>query len=306
MRRVSKVSVILLVLAVAGWGVFAEAVESGNVGDGGVRRSVLQGSWYPSDPGALRRLVRAHLDNAGEPGARGRIRALVVPHAGYRYSGPVAAHAYRLIQGRAFKRVVLIGPSHRLRFDGVSVGRYEAYETPLGRVAVDRAFVDRLMASSPDIGFVPEAHAGEHSLEIQLPFLQTVLDDVRIVPVIMGRQDPAVCSSLAEALAKAVEKETGTLIVASTDLSHYYDDATARALDRTFIRHVKAFDPEGLAGALAEGRCKACGGGPAVTALMAARRLGAGRSVILDYANSGDVSGDRSRVVGYLSAAVLD
>lgn len=271
-----------------------------------IRRSLLQGSWYPAEPDALRARIRTFLSKAAPPPVQGRIRALVVPHAGYRYSGSVAAHAYRVIQGRPIRRVVLIGPSHRWGFDGVSVARHEAYETPLGRVQVDRSMADRLIASSPVIRFVPQAHAAEHSLEIQLPFLQTVLRDFSIVPVIMGRQDPATCSILAEALARLLEEEEGVLIIASTDLSHHHDDATARALDGAFIRYVESFDAEGLAEALETGRCEACGGGPAVTAMKASGKLGADRSVILDHATSGDVTGDRDRVVGYLAAAILE
>lgn len=272
----------------------------------GVRRSVLQGAWYPADPGVLRSRIRSRLSEARPPDVRGRIRALVVPHAGYRYSGAVAAHAYRLIQGLRLRRVILIGPSHRWGFNGVSVSRHEAYETPLGRVPVDLETAERLVASIPGARFVPRAHAAEHSLEIQLPFLQSVLDSFHIVPIIMGSQDRATCSALARGLARVLDGSEDTLIVASTDLSHFHDQAAARSLDRVFERCVASFDPEGLAEALEEGRCEACGGGAAVTALTAARMLGADRSVILARADSGEVTGDRERVVGYLAAAVLE
>lgn len=297
---------LFVLCALVCWGFCPEATDAECPAGGGIRRSILQGTWYPADSGVLSRLVGFYLSEASPPQVKGRIRALVVPHAGYQYSGPVAAHAYRLIGGQTVERVVLVGPSHRLRFDGISVSCHDAYETPLGRVPVDRTMADRLIALDPMIRFIPEAHAMEHSLEIQLPFLQSVLEDVSIVPVIMGRQDPDTCSALAEALVQLVGDDRATLLVASTDLSHYHDDATARALDRVFTRYVKDFDSEGLARSLAAGQCEACGGGAVVAVLEASLKLGAGRCVILDYANSGDVTGDGERVVGYLSAAVLE
>jgi MEMO1 family protein len=306
MRRLMVCLTALILGTALVWCLQAKGAGAEGAGEEGVRRSILQGSWYPAETGDLRRLIRNRLSEATPPEIQGRVRALVVPHAGYTYSGGVAAHAYRLIQGSAFDRVILIGPSHRRAFEGVSVARHDAYETPLGRVPVDRAAADRLIASSPAIRFVPEAHAVEHSLEIQLPFLQVVLGDFRIVPVLMGRQGLDTCSVLAEALSGALGDGGKTLIVASTDLSHYHDRETARALDSVFIRHLTAFDPEGLLRALAAGRCEACGGGPAAAALMAARRLGAKRCVMLDRADSGDRTGDRERVVGYVSAAVVE
>jgi hypothetical protein len=303
----TMIGLVSLMLAVPlGWCLLANGAGAEGVEGKGIRRSILQGSWYPGEPDALRHWILERLSEVSPPEVEGRLRALVVPHAGYRYSGGVAAHAYRLILGTGIDRVVLVGPSHRWGFEGISVARHEAYETPLGRVPVDFDAADRLIASSPLIRFVPEAHAVEHSLEIQLPFLQMALETFRIVPVIMGRQDRKTCSVLAEGLAGVMGEGEGTLIVASTDLSHNHDRATARALDGTFIRHVTAFDPEGLLEALAAGRCEACGGGPTAAVLMAARRLGAKRCLLLDRADSGAVTGDRRQVVGYMAAAVLE
>lgn len=296
----------LILLVMLGWAVLSTAASMAREArEWGVRRSVLQGSWYPADPPALRGLIGRLLFQAAPPRIEGRIIALVAPHAGYTYSGPVAARAYALIQGMPVERVVLVGPSHRWGFDGVSVACHDAYETPLGRVPVDRAMARRLMESEPGIDFVPEAHAAEHCLEIQLPFLQAVLDEFSIVPVIMGRVDGPGCSALAAALVRAMEDGVRTLLIASTDLSHFHTDRRARDLDRCFVDHLNAFDPEGLAEALAAGTCEACGGGPTVVVLTAAGMLGAGRCVVLDYATSGEVTGDRDRVVGYVSAAVV-
>jgi len=277
---------------------------AGDARGGGVRPSALQGVWYPGEPGALRGMVERFLSRAVPPVVQGRVLALVVPHAGYRYSGPVAAHAYRLIRGMDVERVVLIGPSHRWDFNGISVAGYDAYETPLGRVPVDRDMARRLVKADPAFCFVPQAHAAEHCLEIQLPFLQTVLGAFEIVPVLMRRMDTPTCSLLAGSLVRAMEDGKRTLLIASTDLSHYHTDRTARDLDGRFMRYLEAFDPEGLTRALAARRCEACGGGPTAAVLMAARRLGAERCEILDYATSGDATGDRDRVVGYVAAAL--
>lgn len=270
-----------------------------------VREPILAGAWYPGNPEKLRAVVSDFLAKADPPGVQGEIMGMVVPHAGYVYSGQVAAFAYRLIQGSDFERVVLIGPSHRVPFRGISVNRQSGYRTPLGIVAVDQDFAKKLSGKSSEMTWVPQAHAHEHSLEIQIPFLQVALKDFRIVPILMGQQDEETCTRLADALTQVLEDGTRSLILASTDLSHFHPDEKARVLDHRFIEQVKAFDPRGLAQSLASGRCEACGGGPTVTAMLAARQRGASSSVILKYANSGDVSGDRRQVVGYVSALFI-
>jgi AmmeMemoRadiSam system protein B len=273
--------------------------------DEGAREPILAGSWYPGSPEKLRAVVSDYLAKADPPAVNGQIIAMVVPHAGYVYSGQVAAFAYKLIQEGDFKRVVLIGPSHRVPFRGISVNRQSAYRTPLGVVPVDQALANALLGESSEMTWVPQAHAYEHSLEIQIPFLQVVLKDFQIVPILMGQQDYETCTRLAGLLTQVLDDGTKSLILASTDLSHFHTDEKARVLDERFIEQVKAFDPKGLAQSLASGRCEACGGGPAVVAMLAARQRGASGSVILKYANSGDVSGDRRQVVGYLSAVLV-
>jgi len=230
---------------------------------------------------------------------------MVVPHAGYVYSGQVAAFAYQAIRGSDFRRVVLIGPSHRVPFRGISVNRQSGYRTPLGVVPVDRDFAKTLLEKSLEMTWIPQAHAHEHSLEIQIPFLQTVLKDFRIVPILMREWDYETCLRLSSLLTQALDDGTKSLILASTDLSHFHTDQQAEVLDQRFIDHMKSFDAEGLSQSLASGRCEACGGGPAVTAMLAARQRGATVSAVLKYANSGDVSGDRRQVVGYLSAVLM-
>ena len=270
------------------------------------RDPVLAGKWYPARPEELRERVSGYLSKAAKGETpEGEIRGIIVPHAGYDYSGHVAAYAYRAVQGGSFQRVILIGPSHYWRFRGVSIDFHPAYKTPLGTLPVDLEFGRRLIKENPSISFVPQAHEQEHSLEIQIPFLQVALGEARIVPLVMGEQDIATCERLAGTLIRQIGADRKTLIVASTDLSHFHSDARARALDGEFRRHCENFDPRGLARSLAEGSSEACGGGPALTALLACRGLGADRVTSLRYANSGDVSGDRKQVVGYLAAAIL-
>lgn len=299
MRSILGLLIFSLLLCSPGGSLGAESLEAG------VRPSVLAGAWYPGDADQLERMVLGYLREASPPEVQGDVRAVIVPHAGYRYSGAVAAYAYKILEGRDISRVILVGPSHRHRFSGISVSLHRAYETPLGEVPVDLALARSLVDSSPEVRFVPEAHAREHSLEIQLPFLQVVLPGVPVVPVVIGRQDMETSSMLASLLADAAAERPGTLVVASTDLSHYHSYRVAEKLDRELIRHVEKADPDGLYRALAQGRCEACGGGAVTAALTAARKAGPCRGRVLKYATSGDVTGERGRVVGYLAAAVL-
>jgi hypothetical protein len=267
-----------------------------------IRRAAVAGSWYPGSAPALRAAVDHYLA-ATSRDLDGDLVALVAPHAGLVYSGPVAAHAYRLVRGRSFERIVLAGPSHFVGFEGVSVVADGGFESPLGVAAIDAACARELMAASAVIREHPPAHAREHSLEMQLPFLQRLAPDVPIVPLVMGRQTAATATALGDALARVL-RGTRTLLVASTDLSHYHDAATAAALDRVVIDCIARFDADGLQAALDAEPDHACGGGPSVAVMRAARQLGARDAVILDYADSGDVSGDKSSVVGYLAAAL--
>jgi hypothetical protein len=270
-----------------------------------VRNAILAGSWYPGNKDTLTKRIEDYLSKVKARSLEGELKAIIVPHAGYMYSGQVAAHAYRLLQDRDFKRVIMIGPSHRVGFRGASVNMQSGYKTPLGIVPVDRDLGKRILNGDAFIQEVPQAHASEHSLEIQLPFLQTVLRDFRIVPILMGDQDLKTCSRLARSLARVITNMDKTLLLASTDLSHFHSYKRARELDLKFIKHVQEFDPKGLADSLSSGKCEACGRGPAITVMLAAQALGANRTTILNYANSGDVTGDHGRVVGYLSAALI-
>jgi hypothetical protein len=297
-------SVILITLILWVMLGFPGVLSAGEEAGGRVRASILAGSWYPANPDRLAQTIQGYLAHAKGDQASGDLKALIVPHAGYTYSGQVAAYAYRLLQDRLFRKVIMVGPSHRVSFEGVSVNLQEGYETPLGTVPVDRGLAQRLITSRGQIRWVPEAHAQEHSLEIQLPFLQCLLPDFQIVPILMGQQDFSTCSMLAETLAGQIKHANDILVLASSDLSHFHAYDRARELDMAFVEQVRRFDPLGLSQALAAGRAEACGGGPSITVLLASRTLGADRAMILKYANSGDVTGDHRRVVGYMSAAL--
>jgi AmmeMemoRadiSam system protein B len=267
-----------------------------------IRRPAVAGSWYPGSPDTLAAALDRHLQRTSRD-VTGDLVALIAPHAGLTYSGPVAAHAYRLLRGRRFEVAVLVGPSHFVSFDGVSIVRAGGFETPFGVAAIDDRTATELVNATPVVREHPAAHVKEHSLEMQLPFLQHLAPDTPIVPLVMGHQTSATARALGDALA-AVLRGRKALAIASTDLSHFRDAATAAALDRVVIDCVSRFDADGLQDALDAEPNHACGGGPTVAVMRAARLLGARDAVILNYGDSGDVSGDKSAVVGYLSAAL--
>jgi MEMO1 family protein len=303
MKRFSLLSVAVVCFLLCG---FPAAVAMGeNAPHKDVRNPVLAGTWYPGNPEVLRQTIADYLSKANLPGLEGKVVTTIVPHAGYAYSGQVAAYSYNLLQRAAPKLVFLIGPSHRVGFRGFSVSQYSGYKTPLGVAPVNQDVAKKLLSINPQMKWVPQADQQEHSLEIQIPFLQTVLKDFHIVPIIMGEQDLETCTLLAKSLIQVLSNWENAVILASTDLSHFHTDQQARALDGEFIRHVRELSPEALSKAVASSSCEACGAGPTITAMLAARELGANRSVILNYANSGDVTSDRRQVVGYLSAALI-
>ena len=272
-----------------------------------MRRAAVAGTWYPADPRALAAAVDGCLAAAG-PLPDVDATALIAPHAGLVYSGPVAAHAWAAVRGRAFDAVVLVGPSHHVGFDGVSICGRGAWATPLGPAVVDTALAARLAAASPLVTEYPRAHRREHALEMQLPFLRRLLPDTPIVPLVMGYQHRATVLGLADALA-TVLRGAAVLLVASTDLSHYFDADQAADLDARVVAHVARFDWAGLLDEFEQypeherGRYVACGGGAAIAVMRAAQALGATAARVLERADSSAASGDRERVVGYLAAA---
>ena len=267
-----------------------------------VRPAAVADMFYPGDPAKLDHEVDRLLNRSQTVELTGDIKALVCPHAGYIYSGKVASVGYKLLRHRNYSVVAIISPSHRERFRGVSVFNGKGYETPLGLVAVAQELADALIEQSPDIYSSWAGHRAEHALEVQLPFLQKILHGTPIIPMVMGEQDYDTCQLLGEALAKVIEGETA-LIIASSDLSHYHPYIEAVTIDSYTSELVAAYDEIGLIEALQNGKSEACGGGPIVAAMIASKKEGARQARVLFYENSGDVTGDHSTVVGYLSAA---
>ena len=267
-----------------------------------IRKSVIAGSWYPGNPEVLRSNIEGYLKNVHIDDIEGRIVGLVSPHAGYTYSGQVAAFSYKLIKDKQFDGVIVIGPSHRHYFRGASIYGDAGYETPLGVVPVDSKLAEEIMSKAGGrISYNSAAHSQEHSVEIQLPFLQVVLGEFSFVPIVMGVQSKGTCEEVADAICESI-KDKNVLVVGSSDLSHFhsYDDAVS--MDSIVIDHMDAMDAEGLLKSLEKGTCEACGGGPIAVTMMVAEKLGAVNSKVLKYANSGDVTGDRRGVVGYAAA----
>lgn len=269
-----------------------------------VRRAAKAGSWYPGRPEALAAEVDRYLSEVPGAPALGGIVGLVAPHAGLMYSGPVAAWAYRAVQGRQYDVAVIVGPSHVVGFEGVAVYARGAFDTPLGPVLIAEDVADAVLAATPIAREDAAVHRAEHSLELQLPFLRRVLPDTPIVPLMMGTQSSATVTALGDGLASALAGRRA-LLVASSDLSHYLDARVAAAVDRDVLDCVERFDADGLQGALRANPDHACGGGPIVAVMRAARALGARTGRVLRYADSGDVSGDKTAVVGYMAAAFL-
>lgn len=267
-----------------------------------VRPPQVAGYFYPSDPEKLRKDLRLLLDVTKSKEKINRIFGIVSPHAGYVYSGKTAAHAYNLLVGKKYKRVVIISPSHAEYFPGVSIFEGDAYETPLGILKVDRDFREKLETDDGTIFKGYEGHRGEHALEVQLPFLQTVLDDFKIVPIVMGDQSNRNIDALAKKLSEVADDET--LIVASSDLSHFHSKYQADKLDSVVEKRVREFDFETLQDDLNHHHCEACGGGPIVALMKAARLKNINHSMVIHRSDSGDVTGDNREVVGYLSAVI--
>jgi len=282
--------------------IIAQVLRGGLV-EKDIRKSVIAGTWYPGNPSILRADIEKLLHNVPGGKIEGTITGLIVPHAGYVYSGQVAAYAYKMIKGETFDAVILLGPSHRTFFRGVSIYDRGGYETPLGVVPVNVSLATDIMAQSKMISYIPSAHSQEHSLEIQIPFLQVVLGEFHFVPLVLGDQDYQTCITLAESIVRAISNRR-VLIVGSSDLSHFHSYERAVNLDSIVLQRIEKMDAGGLLKDLEENVSEACGGGPAAVTMMVCKKLGSDRAKILKYANSGDVTGDRGSVVGYASAVL--
>jgi len=266
-----------------------------------IRRAAVAGSFYPGDAQTLSRQVRNFLAQVPKEEVAGEVVGLVSPHAGYIYSGQVAAYAFKLVEGMKFDTVIVVAPSHRAYFQGASVYDRGGYETPLGIVPVEKEICQKLKQESNLIQFVVQAHTQEHSLEVQLPFLQETLGKFTLVPIVIGDQSYRTCEIVGQAIARAT-KGKKVLLVASTDLSHYHPYEEAVKRDKFILESLQAFDPKKLSQDLNSGKGEACGGGPVIAVMVAAREMGANGAKVLKYLNSGDVMGNRSGVVGYTAA----
>ena len=287
-----------------------EAAKEGRFNMGQTRKPAVAGQFYPGDSVTLSKEITGYYKNARKEPIPGKIVALISPHAGYMYSGQVAAYTYKLLEGFSYETVVVISPSHVAYFPGASVYNGGAYQTPLGIIPVDTTLAGEIASVNKRVFLSDQGHGfsgqrGEHAIEVQLPFLQLVLGKFKLVPIVIGNQDWATCQALAEALQKPL-KGKNVLIVASSDLSHYHPYNEAVRLDSVVINHVDSFDPEGLFDDLGAGLCEACGGSPIAAVMLAAKGLGADKAKVVRYANSGDVTGDKSAVVGYMAAVVYD
>lgn len=277
-----------------------------NAGD--IRAPAVAGTFYPADAVSLRQNVETLLAAAQPPYPASSIVAAIAPHAGYMYSGPVAAHTFKTLQTcyshpqteKTGPTVVIVAPSHR-GFPFISVFTGQAYRTPLGEVPIAFELAQALVDSDPMIYADWRGHDTEHALEVELPFLQIIWPNFRLVPVVMGYQDWEFCQLLGEQLAK-LAPQAPFVILASSDLSHYFPYGEAVKIDHRFIRRLRTFEPEVLQHALEAEECQACGGGPVIATMLAAKTLGADTVDILRYQNSGDVTGDHRMVVGYLAA----
>lgn len=266
-----------------------------------VREPAVAGTFYPGSARTLQRDVDTMIEKAVLPGQYGTLFGLVSPHAGYMYSGFTAAHGYKALKGKRFDAVIVVGPSHQEYFKGISIYPGSRYRTPLGEVPIHDKLRSRIIEGGKRISLSAAGHHTEHSIEVQVPFLQCVLGSFSFVPIVMGDQTIELCRDLADAIVSAASN-LNILLVASSDLSHYHPYEEAVALDRRVIDLVESFEPVRLMEGLQHHQIEACGGGPIVAVMLAAEKLGANSARVVHYCNSGDVTGDRSAVVGYLSA----
>ena len=273
-----------------------------------VRPSPIAGQWYEGEPKALARSVDSYLDHAQLPELHGDVIGVVAPHAGHQYSGPVAGYAFAAFRGRTPDLVAVLSPFHNFHSSPLLTSAYDAYATPLGRVPIDHASVQALeesIQSTLSLGLTRISNDPEHSLEIELPFLQRALkSEWKLLPIMVRAVEPRVSQALGKALAKVLQGKNA-ILVASTDLSHYYNQETALTFDHFMLSKIEAFDPMGAFEAERNDKGFACGLGALTAVLWACKELGADEVKILHHATSGDVTGDYSGVVGYGAAAIL-
>ncbi len=270
-----------------------------------VRPSILAGKgWYPGDPKELRQTIDRYFANVKLPSIKGNLMGLISPHAGYEFSGQTAAYGYKLLSNYQFDRVVIVSPLHRMFSDGYVICRTSFYETPLGRVPVDEESIDAL-SKTVRLDFV--SYDNEHSLEIQLPFLQVILGEFQLIPIMVGMRDMYSCEDIVTGLVKIARKKR-TLFVASSDLHHISSYEEVVKSDQRVIDTLAGYHMEKIRKVLTPSDCTVCGKVPISIVLDVTKRLGANQVKILYHTNSGDITGEKQTgqyTVGYLSAAMI-
>jgi hypothetical protein len=288
MKRIIFLLMVLMAFSTQSWG---DMIKEPNVA----------GGFYSADPKELSDFIDNLKDSTGPVPADRKVEIAIAPHAGYVYSGPVAAYTFKAIARNHYKTVVIIGPSHYFPFEGISVWPKGGFKTPLGVVSVDEDFAQALLKENPKFQFLPYVFEREHAIEVELPFLQKTFDSVRIVPILMGDPDPQVCRDLAVALDKLIGQRDDVLILISSDMSHYYTYDVANQMDALSLQAIKEIDPQKFFEGCVSRKMEMCGFVPVTTALIYAKLRGIKHVEVLKHANSGDTSGDKSRVVGYSS-----
>ena len=288
MKRIILLLMVFMAFSTQSWG---DTIKEPNVA----------GGFYSADPKELSDFIDNLEGSTGFVPVDRKVEIAIAPHAGYPYSGPVAAYTFKAIARNHYKTVVIIGPSHYFPFEGISVWPKGGFKTPLGIVPVDEDFAQALLKENPKFQFLPQVFEREHAIEVELPFLQKTFDSVRIVPILMGDPDSQVCRDLAMALDKLIGTRDDVLILISSDMSHYYTYDVANSMDALALQAIKEIDPKKFFEGCISRKMEMCGFVPVTTALILARLRGIKHVEVLKHANSGDTSGDKSRVVGYSS-----
>ncbi len=269
-----------------------------------IKEADLAGSWYPGEPGILREKINYYLDSAGVSSSEGEPIALILPHAGLIYSGETLAYGFKALEGRSIDKVILVGFSHRVNFDGIAVFSRPGFKTPLGILTIDKELAEKISSAHGKIFTYPRAFENENSVELIIPFIQAFFDQPKVVLLALGRQSWENSQVLGKALAMALSNESNYLIIASTDMSHYLTLTEALKADQETVKSLEKMNPEGLFASF-EKENRMCGLGAVTSVMIAAKELGANKLRVLKESTSAEASGDESRVVGYLSAAII-
>jgi AmmeMemoRadiSam system protein B/AmmeMemoRadiSam system protein A len=288
LKKIIFLLMVLMVFSTQSWG---DTIKQPNVA----------GAFYSADPKELSASIDYLKQSTGPVPSDRKVEIAIVPHAGYPYSGPVAAYTFKAIARNHYKTIVIIGPSHFFPFEGISIWPKGGFKTPLGILPVDEDFAQALLKENSKFQFLPQVFEREHAIEVELPFLQKTFDHVAIVPILMGNPDPQVCRDLAVALDKLIGQRDDVLILISSDMSHYYTYDVANSMDALTLQAIKEIDPRKFFEGNIARRMEMCGFVPVTTALILAKLRGIKHVEVLKHANSGDTSGDKSRVVGYSS-----